>query len=135
MAGFLGVTDLLTDFLRAAARRPFIWGRDDCAQFVAAWVEARRGANPGAGWCYRSPIGAARILKRRGGMAAHFDGCLTPLGIVRTDAPKRGDIAIVDTEQGEIAGIVLGASIACLRGPGIIVRHRSTAPLVAAWSI
>jgi hypothetical protein len=104
--------------------------------FVAAWIEARCGVNPAAGWCYGTPLGAARILKRRGGMAAHFDGCLAPLGIARTDDPQRGDIAIVETEAGEIAGIVLGASVACLhQDRGIVTRHRSIAPLIAAWGI
>lgn len=68
-------------------------------------------------------------------MVAHFDACLAPLGIARTESPKRGDIAIVDTLQGETGAIVLGNTVAMLKGPGIITRHRSAAPILAAWSI
>lgn len=70
-------------------------------------------------------------------MVAHFDACLAPLGIERTNEPMRGDICIVDGEAGEVACIVLGSMLAMLplHGPGLIYKHRSVAPMLAAWSV
>lgn len=126
--------DALSEFLRAAAMRPFLLGEWDCGAFTAAWVLQVRGVDPGIEWRsrYRTALGLVRLLKRRGGMVAHFDACLAAVGVARTDTPKRGDVAVVETPQGETGAIVLGGTVAMLKGPGIIVRR---APILAAWSV
>lgn len=134
------MSDPLSDFLRAAARRPFSFQDGwDCGRFTAAWVERCCGFDPGVEWWgrYSTALGLGRLLKRRGGMVAHFDACLVPRGIERTAEPKRGDVAIVHTPDGEEAAIVLGKTVAMIRrlGPGLIIRPRSQAPIIAAWSI
>lgn len=131
------MTDALYDFLRSASRREFIWGSWDCCMWLADWVALQRGADPAAGWRghYHTPLGAARIIKRRGGLVAHLDDCLAPLGIERTDDPGRGDIAAVAASEGESGAIVLGSTVALLQGPGLIVRHTSIAPIMAAWRV
>jgi hypothetical protein len=131
--------DGLGDFLRAASRRDFSWGDHDCCMWLADWVALRRGADPAAGWRgrYTTPLGAARIIKRRGGLVAHLEGCLAPLGIERTDEPGRGDIAVVGAAEGDCGAIVIGSTVALvpLLQPGIIVRPRSVAPIIAAWNV
>lgn len=107
--------------------------------WLADWVALQRGTDPAAGWRghYRTPLGAARIIKRRGGLVAHLDGCLAPLGIECTDIPSRGDIAVVGAVEGNCGAIVLGSTVALvpLLKPGIVVRPRSAAPVIVAWSI
>jgi hypothetical protein len=127
--------DALAGFLREAVSRHFMLGEWDCGLFCADWVRVRRGVDPAAAWRgrYHSALGLARLLNRRGGIVAHFDACL--INATRTTDPQRGDIAIVETPQGLTGGIVVNSSAVALVGDAIIIRNRSIAPLVAAWSI
>lgn len=130
--------DALVEFRCCVARQPFRWGDWDCGLLCADWVMVRRGVDPAHGWRgrYGTPLGCARLLKRRGGLVAHFDACLAPYGIKRTSKPKRGDVAVVETEQGLSGGVITGplVMIACMNG-GIIERSLKFAPIVAAWRI
>lgn len=114
-------------------------GQWDCGVYTAAWIERVRGFDAYAEWrgSYSSPLRLWLLLKKRGGIVAHFDACLAPLGIGRTEDPKRGDICILAGEAGETAGIVLGSTVALIPrdGPGLIVRHRSAATVLAAWDV
>lgn len=107
--------------------------------WLADWVAVQCGTDPAAGWrgSYTTPLGATRIIKSRGGLVAHLEGCLAPLGIERTDEPSRGDIAVVRAAEGQRGAIVLGSTVALvpLLKPGIVVRPRSVAPVIAAWSV
>jgi hypothetical protein len=137
LAELLSLTDTLSDFLRAATTRRFRFGEFDCGTFCADWMQLRHGVDPAAEWrgSYHTAFGLARLLKRRGGIVKHFDVCLSEAGTTRTTEPRRGDIAIVETAQGLTGGILAGECIALVAGHGVIVRHRSLTPLVAAWSI
>lgn len=142
---FIG-TDPLSVFIREAAIRPFSFGDWDCLQWLARWIEIRRGIDPGASWRseYADMRGALRLVREAGGMAGHVDRCLRPFGIRRTDSPKRGDIAIVrqtkpghDPFDGCLGAIVLGEgkTFVVLQPEGIGVCNDETMPLVAAWSV
>lgn len=128
-------TDPLTLYLKAAAERPFQWGEHDCLKgFLSGWVALKRGVEPGAEWSYRTEREARAILKEAGGAVAHLDRCMKPLGIERTKAPKRGDIAIVKAPEGEMGAILFGSeSTASLFKRGLLIRR--SAPILAAWSI
>lgn len=58
--------------LAARARAPFAWGSQDCCLFVCDAIAAMTGHDPA--WdvrgSYRTERGAARLVKRLGGMAA-----------------------------------------------------------------
>lgn len=125
--------DPLIEFLRAAAGRPFSF--DACGRLTAAWVEQRLGIDPGSDWWgrYTTPLGLARLVKRRGGMVAHFDACLTAIGLIRIPNPKRGDIAIVEALEGPKGVILMGGGLCASVLPGRI-QCRSL-PILAAWSI
>jgi hypothetical protein len=127
--------DALAGFLREATGRQFAFGSWDCGLFCADWYALRWGMDPAAEWRgrYHSALGLARLLSRRGGIVAHFDACL--VDAIRTTDPQRGDIAIVETPQGLTGGIIVNGTTIALVGDGIIIRNRSLAPLVAAWSI
>lgn len=130
--------DSLAQFRRWASQQAFAFGRHDCGLFCADWVLLVRGVDPAllSRGRYSTELGLARFLKRRGGIVAHFDACLAACHIGRTDSPRRGDIAIVETPQGLTGGIVTGSMIMlAAAGRGVIVRHMRLAPIVAAWRI
>lgn len=128
----------LPPFLAAAGERPFVWGAWDCLMWLAEWVKLRRGVDPGAEHRhhYRDAKGAARIVARAGGMVAHVDSCVLPLGLARTEEPKAGDIAVVDSPTGHMGALALGAcSIACAREQGLLYVRTTDWPILAAWSV
>lgn len=150
------VTPGLSAFLRAAARRPFSWGSHDCLMWLSGWVAMNGRGDPGHGWRrYRSAFGAARLIAEAGGVVEHMERCLAPLGIERTNAPRRGDIAAVTSEAGIVGAIVVSSNptrrsaplappspqgagmtvialVACLTAQGVSVASR---PLVAVWRV
>lgn len=130
--------DALYQFIRNGARRSFQYGQWDCLLRLAAWTEFVTGKDAAAPWRGRcsSEWGAARILRREGGMIALLEKAYAPLGYVRTDHPQRGDIAVVDTPSGPTGAIVLAvegndviASVLFSQSVRVI-----RAPLLAAWT-
>lgn len=130
-------SDPLARFLRSASERYFVWGQFDCLMWLADWIKASRGVDPGDGWrgSYSSALGAARIIKEQGGMVSHVDARLAPFGIRRTDTPRRGDIAVVRASEGEMGAIVHGGTVSCLTERGVIVRRVADTPILAAWRV
>jgi hypothetical protein len=129
------MSDPLTIFLREAARSAFSWERQsDCLMWLADWMRVKRGIDPGVPWrgAYRTALGAMRIVTEAGGMVALVEKGLAPFGILRTETPHRGDIAIVDLAGAATGAIVLGKSCAMLGPRGIVIGR---APLVAAWAL
>lgn len=132
------MADALAQFRRAAAARQFRFGVHDCGLLCADWVLAQRGVDPAILWRgrYSTPLGLARLLKRRGGIVAHFDTCLAACHIERTDEPRRGDIAVVETPQGLTGGVVSGPLVLLAEAKsGVIERSLKYAPIVAAWRV
>lgn len=103
----------LAQFIQANQNTPFAWGTFDCVLFACACVELMTGRNPTAEYVgtYHTEKGAARVLKRfaDGTVAGAFNrvfGQMQPrlkLG--------RGDVALVNTPQGQAAGINLGGQV------------------------
>lgn len=126
----------LSGFLRRAAGRPFVWGRHDCLMWLADWIAELRGVDPAAAWrgAYDSPLGAARIVRDAGGMVAHVERVVAPLGIRRTDAPCRGDIGIVES-AGRLEGAIVTNAFGRVAqlGDRRIVFH--ALPIRAAWAV
>lgn len=120
----------LSDFLRAGAARPFVWGEADCCTFACDWVLTRLGKDPALPWRgrYRTARGAARHLLRGAG-AWPLSGALIPIsakamesaGLQPTDAPKPGDIGLVETSNGFALAIRTRTGWACKSPGGITV--------------
>jgi hypothetical protein len=128
----------LPPFLQQAGARPFEWGSWDCLMWLAEWVKARRGVDPGADHRhhYSSALEAARIVAKAGGMVAHVDECVLPLGLKRTDDPKAGDIVVVDSPHGKMGALVIGpGSVACAMQQGLLYVRTADWPILAAWSV
>lgn len=128
----------LPPFLAAAAERPFSWGDFDCLMWLAEWVKARRGVDPGA-WhrfTYSNAFEAVKLVAKAGGMVAHVESCVAPLGLKRIDHPKAGDIAVVNSSSGHMGALMLGkASAACLMERGLLYVRTTDWPVLASWRV
>jgi hypothetical protein len=128
----------LADFLAESARTPFAYGRRDCGLWMADWVKAVRGVDPAAHLRgrYRTELGCARLLRRRGGLVEVARACFESVGLVATEKPLAGDVGVIRvmTAKGEgMAGaICTGPRWAVLALGGLI---SAPATHVAAWRV
>lgn len=124
----------LSQFLREASSCPFAWGQHDCLSWLGAWVAVRHGTNPADRFTrrYRTARGALRIIREHGSMGGVVRAAIEPMGLVETDEPQAGDIAIVSAPEGLIGGIVAGKFIANIGQHGLFMRRL---PIVTAWRV
>lgn len=97
--------------IRAAEKRPFLWGEHDCCLFAADCAEAMTGDNFADGWrgTYDSETGAKKALLRGGGS---LEKVLTKyLDEVPVKMAQRGDIAIVENAGTRCAGVIYGGAV------------------------
>ncbi|CZZ84552.1 MULTISPECIES: DUF6950 family protein [Enterobacter cloacae complex] len=97
--------------IRAAEKRPFLWGEHDCCLFAADCAEAMTGDNFADGWrgTYDSETGAKKALLRGGGslekvLAKYLDE-------VPVKMAQRGDIAVVENADTRCAGVIYGGAV------------------------
>ncbi|WP_407211897.1 DUF6950 family protein [Enterobacter hormaechei] len=97
--------------IRAAEKRPFLWGEHDCCLFAADCAEAMTGDNFADGWrgTYDSETGAKKALLRGGGslekvLAKYLDE-------VPVKTAQRGDIAVVENVGTRCAGVIYGGAV------------------------
>lgn len=97
--------------IRAAEKRPFLWGEHDCCLFAADCAEAMTGDNFSDGWrgTYDSETGAKKALLRGGGslekvLAKYLDE-------VPVKMAQRGDIAVVENAGTRCAGVIYGGAV------------------------
>ncbi|MCS0459542.1 DUF6950 family protein [Rhizobium favelukesii] len=131
----------LREFLMLPHR--FEWGGlagDDCTMFCAAWVYELTGIDPAEDLrgTYNDARGAHRVLARAGGIVAFAQGRLAPLGFVRTDEPRDGDLGVVaapigmDEETALVSAIRFGPLWAVMSPGGVVARKLDH---VAAWRL
>ncbi len=127
------VSDLAA-FLRAGGARPFAWGVQDCCLWAADWVRLATGRDPAAGWRdhYRSALGAARIVARRGGFEAHVAACLAGAGLSETSDPRPGDVGIVELANGPTLAVRTSVCWAAKGKRDVLL---ADAPCLRAWSV
>lgn len=97
--------------IRAAEKRPFVWGEHDCCLFAADCAEAMTGDNFADGWrgTYDSETGAKKALLRGGGS---LEKVLTKyLDEVPVKMAQRGDIAVVENAGTRCAGVIYGGAV------------------------
>jgi hypothetical protein len=98
----------LDAYLATRRAMPFAWGRQDCCLFVADAVQAIWGVDPAQGLRgYRSAAGAARIVKRLGGIerigATRFGAACPVL------AAQVGDVGLVHTDGRDSLALCAGS--------------------------
>lgn len=120
------VTALLAD----RSRMPFDWQHNDCVRFAKAIVEAQTGQHIALPASWTTARGAARVLKRLGGLEAAVDGLLPR---VAPAMAMRGDIAGVADDQFGIRLMVVEGDL--LAGPGPNgIRRVPRREMIMAWS-
>lgn len=88
----------LAAYLAEAARTPFDYGDFDCGVgFAARWIERERGTDPALRLrgTYRTALGAARLIRAAGGLPVLVGREVGAAGLLVTDDPQTGDVAVV----------------------------------------
>lgn len=125
--------DALVALIEARTRTPFAWGddRQDCVSFAAACVLVQTGVDLIArvGHSWSTARGAARVLKRVGGVVGAADLALERIAIGRA---MRGDVGLVTIDGLRSLVIFEGPTVV---GPGVhgLVRLQRDA-VTTAWS-
>lgn len=109
----------LVDYLGQIARSPFAYGRNDCALFTAGAIRAMTGEDLARGYRgYRSLKAGHKLLRERG-----FDDHVALAASLLTEVPPsfaaRGDVAVVDGDDGPALGVVQGEAVYVLRPSGL----------------
>jgi hypothetical protein len=129
----------LDAWVRDAQARAFAWGTWDCGLAPADWSLRATGADPAA-WFrgrYQDEQGAYQALRdfAGGGVREAWQRSAAELGW--PEVPKlraqRGDIALVVTQTGTSAGVVLGARVAVVARAGLALVSLRDADL--AWRL
>lgn len=124
----------LAEHIRETAGKTFSLEGYNCAYFPAKWVLRRTGRDPLVifdglpGWKSRDFIERRRLL------AAFARGCRS-VGLVRTDAPKSGDVGVIlcaDRHRCAIRGRS-GWSFFDEHGVSLVADQLTST--VAAWSV
>ena len=98
----------LTEYLRDAAARPFVWGQCDCCLFAADWVQAKTGIDPASAMRgeYHSELGAREIIQSAGSLRELVGHNLNAEGFFEAHVPQEGDIGLLRLPiHGETVGI------------------------------
>jgi hypothetical protein len=112
-------------FVEEKRGSPFSWGNNDCALFTADWLILLTGIDCGASLRggYNDGLGAARVLKRRGGLENLIERIMKQHGWeeIPVTLARRGDVALLDVpESGQsmpsAVGVVVGRMVA-MAGP------------------
>lgn len=127
---------LLAPFLYRAWRTPFAWGRFDCILLLADWSAAIGAEDPAAAYRgrYKTELGAARIIRRAGGLAPLIDREFVRW--TRAAVARAGDVGLVEAQTPNglslVGGLCLGDRWAVLARSGLTVAGFRPA---AVWSV
>lgn len=127
----------LDAFLSAARDRPFSWGDNDCALFVADCIGALTGVDPAADLRgrYVDQDSAAAVIGA-GGLSRLVERIASAHGFqsIQPTFAGRGDVVMFTTpEYGVTLGICIGAYIAAPGADGMILFKRSR--IERAWRV
>lgn len=104
----------LQETVDAARRRDFVWGESDCCLFVADAVKAMTGTDFAARYRgkYKTRRGAMSLLKKIDGGGVQ-EAAARALGapLAHRLTARRGDVALIDTPDGDALGICTGCWI------------------------
>jgi len=116
-------------YLAAEARRPFEYGKSDCALFAAGAVNTMTGSDPSAAYRgrYTTLRGGLRIL-RKDGFRDHVERAAALLTEVPPRRARVGDIAALETPDGPSLGVVQGEWVAVrtMNGLGFVPVDQAT---------
>ncbi|HEV7323524.1 MAG TPA: hypothetical protein VGN91_00510 [Bosea sp. (in: a-proteobacteria)] len=127
-------SERLSAFLAAGSALPFAWGERDCCLWVADWIKAESGRDPGAALrgYYGSSGACLRLLRRGGGLSAVVCELMKGAGFEEARSPVVGDAGLIETKIGAMGAICLGENWAVKSAEGVAILP--AAP-VKAWRI
>lgn len=125
--------EALDRFLAERARMPFAWGSaaNDCISFYAAAARAMADHDPIEGLKWSSEIGAARVIRRLGGLAAAVSSRMTP---VAPAFAMRGDAAAVEHPEHGLSLMLVEGETLVAPGERGLERHPRSA-MIFAWTL
>lgn len=108
----MGKFERLDLFLEDALDRVWSWGEWDCALCPAAWVRALGHPDPAAdlfryGGGYDTALGAARVVRKAGGMVALWTDVAARAGARPVSTPRKGDVGLIRLPDAEQPGPAL----------------------------
>jgi hypothetical protein len=114
----------LEDYLTVAIHRPWAWGAVDCCFWAGDWIMAATGRDPLAPYrgTYDSALGAARLIKGRGGLVEMVGAEMQNLGFEPTVDCSDGDIAAIAYPAGDERHRAADVSVVIRRGPWWLAR-------------
>ena len=116
------------DFWARAQSEPFEWGKNDCALWVASYIEVMTGYDPAKSLRgrYKTALGCQRLLRKEGGLQALISRHMTRFEI-------GSDVGIYHFSGGEICGIRKGDKVALKTPDGLLVVP--VEKQIVGWSI
>ncbi len=107
---------LLAAFIESRRSVPFEWGKNDCCLFPCDGILAFTGLDPAAKMFrgkYHDALGAARLLKKHGGVEAVAEMQCAKYGFTECPVPlaRRGDLVLCEAtaDEGPALGLCDGA--------------------------
>lgn len=91
------MTDI-AGFLSRYASEPFVWGKSDCALWIADWWQFNHGVDPAIHLrgTYNTEDEKAALVAREGGLLRLVSGLARSVGARRVNRPCAGSFAIIE---------------------------------------
>lgn len=126
--------DRLAQHIEKWRNRKFRWGTSDCSMFVLQAEKAMCGESRFQDFVgsYSSEKGSVEALSEigEGSLEATVDARLQSIPIKMA---KRGDVALIETQDGDALSLVIGNQIAAMSKQGLVFMPLSAAKKV--WSV
>ena len=127
----------LFQYLERRDAEPFKWGTMDCCTLAADWIVEAVGCDVYVDFRgrYTTALGAARLFKPLGGLAAAVSQVMQANGFAEVEPKKaqRGDVALVETQGRHFVGICVGSKVALPSVKGIVFTTGAT--VLKTWRI
>jgi hypothetical protein len=123
--------DRLKAYRAAAMETVPVIGVDDCAPWVAKWIEQETGVR--VGFFYSDRQAGIAAVEQAGGLVALLDPLMKQFE--ETLEPKPGDVGVVNTGTKEMAAIFCGHDHVLIRGEPKGVYHIRARGFLKAWAL
>ena len=91
---------MIETFIKESLHQPWQPGKIDCLLALADWCVWRghSGPAPHLRGMYDDDVGFRAIIERAGGAVPLVGRCADRIGLIRTEVPAMGDIAVIGSE-------------------------------------
>ena len=126
--------DRLAEHIEKWRNKKFRWGTSDCSMFVLQAEKAMCGESRFQDFVgqYKSEDGSKKALEEigKGSLEATLDDRLE---VVNVKSAMRGDVALIETPDGDALSLVIGNQIAAMSKQGLVFVPLSAAKKV--WRV